>query len=218
MEVELDFPIAHSPDTFYQTSRLVVLLALADNIVEFGTRGNAEGRLIDGLVASVELRDDEMASRTEGQHTGSISIMIGPEPPKTGQESMVQIDDPTRGKLPASVRWQDSHVASQHHIIGLVQVDQLDHLGVVRRPVLISDELERDVVLACQQLALAPVPNNDNRIGIELSGMDRMQDRPRRVLQKCRADRKPRPLCVELRTPYADLEFLILGDRSHLLL
>ncbi len=76
MEVELHFSVAHATNPFDQTGWLVLLLSLADDILEFRARGYTEGRLVDGLVTSIEFRDDEMASRPEREHSGRISVMV----------------------------------------------------------------------------------------------------------------------------------------------
>jgi hypothetical protein len=66
MEVELDLSVAYPAYSFDQTSRLVVLLALLDDILKLGSWLDAEGGLVDGLVACVQLGDNKMASRTKG--------------------------------------------------------------------------------------------------------------------------------------------------------
>ena len=77
MEVELHFSVAHATNPFDQTGWLVLLLSLTDDLLEFRARGDTEGRLVDGLVTSIEFRDDEMACRPEREHSGRISVMVG---------------------------------------------------------------------------------------------------------------------------------------------
>jgi len=77
MEVKLYFAVAYPAYTFDQASRFVVLLALLDDILKLGARFDAEGGLVDRLIARIEFRNNKMAGRTEGQHASSIGIVIG---------------------------------------------------------------------------------------------------------------------------------------------
>ena len=76
MEVKLYLSVANASDAFDQASWFVLLLALADDVLEFRARRNAEGRLVDGLISSIEFRDDEMAGRPEREHPGCVSVMV----------------------------------------------------------------------------------------------------------------------------------------------
>ena len=56
MEVQLHFAIDDAADAFDQAVRLVVFLAAADDLVELHAGRHGERRLVDDLVAGVELR------------------------------------------------------------------------------------------------------------------------------------------------------------------
>ncbi len=76
MEVKLYLSVAYAADAFDQASWFVLFLPLADDVLEFRPWRHAEGGLVDGLIASIEFRDDEMASRPEREHPGCVSVMV----------------------------------------------------------------------------------------------------------------------------------------------
>ena len=79
MEVQVDFSINHAADSFDQARRFVLRFALGDHFLDRCAGRDGECPLIDGLVARVQLRDNEMAGSTKGQHACIESIVIGAE-------------------------------------------------------------------------------------------------------------------------------------------
>lgn len=80
MEMELNFAIDNASDTFRQASWLVLALSLFDDSIDLCSRSDGKGRLIDCLVAGIELRYDEMTGGPEGQHPGGKRVVIGLKP------------------------------------------------------------------------------------------------------------------------------------------
>jgi hypothetical protein len=78
VKVELHFALANPPDPFHEAFRFVLLLTDAYHLVEFRSWRDAEGGLVDRLVAGIEFGHDEMAGGTEGQHAGGVRVVIGP--------------------------------------------------------------------------------------------------------------------------------------------
>jgi hypothetical protein len=78
VEVKLHFAIDDAADAFDETAGLVVFLAEADDLIELHAGRHGVGRLIDNLIAGVELRHDEVAGRPIGQHPAGVGIMIRP--------------------------------------------------------------------------------------------------------------------------------------------
>ena len=77
VEVELDFAVDDAADAFDQATWFVIFLAEADDLVELHAGRDSERRLIDDLVASVELGDDEVTGRAVGEHADGVGIVIG---------------------------------------------------------------------------------------------------------------------------------------------
>ena len=77
VEVQLHFAIDHAAHAFDQAMRLVVFLAEANDVVQRHAGRHGERRLIDDLIAGVQLGHDEMARRAVGQHAAGEGLVIG---------------------------------------------------------------------------------------------------------------------------------------------
>jgi hypothetical protein len=64
--------------------------------------------------ALVEFFGDVMAGGADQLDAAFVGLMVGPGADETGQETVVDVDDPTR-IVAAQFGRQDLHVARQHH-------------------------------------------------------------------------------------------------------
>jgi hypothetical protein len=61
MEVQLDFAINHSTDTFHQAVRLIILLPDSPDLVQLHAGHYLKCRLIDCLITGIQIGHDEVA-------------------------------------------------------------------------------------------------------------------------------------------------------------
>lgn len=79
VEVEFHFVVNDATETFGQAARLIFRFPDAYDLFKRSPRRNGEGRLIDNLVPSVELGDDEMTGGPVGQHPVAVGVMVRTE-------------------------------------------------------------------------------------------------------------------------------------------
>jgi hypothetical protein len=126
VEVKRDFAIDNSADPFDETVRFIILLPAADDFVARSSRRHQKRRLVDNLAASIEIGNDEVAGGPVREHAAGISIVVRLNPGETRQQSVMQVDDPPAGVLPAACRGQDAHVSRQHDEVDFVLVANRD--------------------------------------------------------------------------------------------
>ena len=104
MEMQFYFSIDDSTHTLHQASWFVLILPLKDDLFQRCPRLHGKGRLVNDLIAGIEFRDDEVAGRSEGEHTHLHRVMIRANSGKAGKEAVVKIDDPPPSEFPACIR------------------------------------------------------------------------------------------------------------------
>jgi len=85
MKVQVNFAVDYSADAFDKTLRLVVTFPFGDDRIDRRSGSDREGTLVDRLIASIELGNDEMTRCPERQHPRVIGIMVGSKTGKAGQ-------------------------------------------------------------------------------------------------------------------------------------
>ena len=123
MEVQFNFPINDSPESFKQTIGFVIRFAKPLDISEGGSGQDAESSLVDDLIAGIQFRHDEMDGRPKAEHVMLVSILVRTKAGKRRQQTVVQIDNTTASKLPAEFCWKDSHIPSQNDVIDVLLID-----------------------------------------------------------------------------------------------
>ena len=156
-----------------------------------------------------------MASRTEGEHPGCVRVVIRPKPAKTGQQTVVQIDDAAPGKFPTGFWRQNAHVACQNDVVRLVLIDNLNHRLVVTGTVFATDVLKWHTEFLGQRFACLSISDDDRRIGTDNATSNCLQDGTRRVLKAGRADCYIRTKRTFIRAPNPDLQSLLGSDLAH---
>ena len=96
----MDFAIDDPSNALNEACGFIFACSAGDDGFQVGSRIDAEGALIDCLVARVKFGNDEMASRPVGQHSGPEGVMVGAETWEAGKQSVVQIDNSAAGELP----------------------------------------------------------------------------------------------------------------------
>src|SRR5262249_41458607 len=134
VEVQPDFAGHHTADSFDQAVRLVVFLAAAGGFVPLHAGRDGGGRLVDDLIARIELGNDEVAGGAVGEHAEGIGVAVGLHTGKAGQEAMMQIHDAAAGVLPAGGGRENTHVPGEDHVVHLVLVAQRNEFVIVGVP------------------------------------------------------------------------------------
>ena len=81
--MQTNLSIDHSSQSFHEASRLIFRFTLGDDRFERSSWRYREGSLVDRLVARIELWNDEVAGRPEGEHSSVVSIVVRAESGKT---------------------------------------------------------------------------------------------------------------------------------------
>ena len=215
VEVQFHLAVDDAFDAFGQAGRLVVGFADADDFAQRGAGGDAEGALVDDLVPGVEVGNDEVDRRSVGQHVALEGIVVRLKTREWRQQSVVQIDDPPPGELPANPRGQHAHVPGQHDIVDIVLVDQLGHLVVVRLAARIADVVKRHIELLGQSATRIPVPDHHSWDRLESAIANVAQDGVRRLAAVGRTEGDARWALVFIPRPSADREALLDSDLLH---
>ena len=155
---------------------------------------HGERRLVDDLIAGIELGHDEVAGRAVGEHAAGVGVVIGPDAGKAGQQAVVQVDDPPAGVLPAARRRQHAHVAGQDRC-SRPRTRQQIASAARRRPRLRRRRCMSHGTPNCSASAAAggPIADHHGRLGPDLAVANRPQQGQRRLGAIGGADRQPRP-------------------------
>ncbi len=165
VEVEADFAGDGAADAFDEAVRLVVFLAAASDFVELHARRDREGRLIDDLIAGIEIWHDEMTRGAVGEHAERMGVAVGRHTGEAGEQPVVEIDDSPAGVFPTGCRREDAHVAGQHDIVDIVLVEERDHFFVVGVSLFVADVVPLDAELLGHAAAAVAVADHDGGFG-----------------------------------------------------
>lgn len=76
MEVKFHLAVNHAAQPLDENGRLVLRLSHALNLRQRGSRQDGERRLMDDLVARIELRNNEVHGGAVGQHAMFVRVFV----------------------------------------------------------------------------------------------------------------------------------------------
>lgn len=89
---------------------------------------------------------------------------------------MMEIDDPSSGKLPADPGRENPHVPGEHNVIELILVKKVRHSDIVRVPRGIADVVEIDSMLLSNAAAGVAVADHDADFCLQSSFSDLVEN------------------------------------------